>query len=100
MMIRWLKSTSENHLVTSDRRPSRNLPSVFDIARRLGLLCIFGGLVSIYIDVEVYFIHVRYVELEWRRFQVMIMNMLWKLLAEDAIRNIELLTSVDVSSYR
>jgi hypothetical protein len=32
---------------------SRNLPAVFDIARRLGLSCIFGGLVSIYIDVEV-----------------------------------------------
>jgi hypothetical protein len=37
----------------STRAQSRNLPSVFDIAWRLGLSCIFGGLVSIYIDVEV-----------------------------------------------
>jgi hypothetical protein len=37
----------------STRAQSRNPPSVFDIARRLGLSCIFGGLVSIYIDVEV-----------------------------------------------
>ena len=44
----------------STRAQSRNLPSVFDIARRLGLSCIFGGLVSIYIDVEVYIIYVLY----------------------------------------
>jgi hypothetical protein len=37
----------------STRAQSRNLPSVFDIARRLGLQCISGDLVSICMDLVV-----------------------------------------------
>jgi hypothetical protein len=44
----------------SIRAQSQNLPSVFDIARRLGLHCIIRDMVSIYIGLGVQYVYRMY----------------------------------------